>query len=68
LWRQLVLRLCLFHALLLERRHYRGLSWRLPYDFSGADFGAAVKQASGARLRVADGYLYTYIYNTIMTS
>jgi dynein heavy chain len=44
LWRQLVLRLCLFHALLLERRHYRGLGWRLPYDFSAADFGAAIKQ------------------------
>lgn len=34
----------MFHAMLLERRHYRALGWRLPYDFSVADFTAAVKQ------------------------
>ena len=43
-WKRLVLRLCLFHALLLERRQYQGLGWRQPYEFSAADFLAAIKQ------------------------
>ncbi|KAL6756408.1 dynein heavy chain and region D6 of dynein motor-domain-containing protein [Haematococcus lacustris] len=43
-WRQLVLRLCLFHALLLERQHYGTLGWRRSYEFSAADFLSTVKQ------------------------
>ena len=43
-WKRLILRLCLFHALLLERRQYKGLGWRQPYEFSAADFLSAVKQ------------------------
>ncbi len=53
LWRQLILRICLFHAMLLERRHYHALGWRLPYDFSAADFSAAVKQVLQVRRRTA---------------
>ncbi|KAF5843487.1 dynein heavy chain and region D6 of dynein motor-domain-containing protein, partial [Dunaliella salina] len=43
-WKMLVLRLCLFHAILLERRHYKALSFRRPYDFSAADFLSTIKQ------------------------
>jgi hypothetical protein len=43
-WKRLILRLCIFHALLLERRQYKGLGWRQQYEFSAADFLAAVKQ------------------------
>lgn len=40
----MTVRLCLFHALLLERRQYKGLGWRQPYEFSAADFLSAIKQ------------------------
>lgn len=39
-----MLRLSLFHALLLERHHYGGLGWRRSYDFSAADFLSSIKQ------------------------
>ncbi|MEW5313637.1 MAG: hypothetical protein WDW38_005189 [Sanguina aurantia] len=43
-WKQLVLRLCLFHSMLLERRRYKGLAWRRSYDFSAADLLSGVQQ------------------------
>lgn len=43
-WKQLMLRLCLFHSMLLERRRYEGLAWRRPYDFSAADLLSGVQQ------------------------
>lgn len=43
-WKMLVLRLSLFHAILLERRHYKALGFRRPYDFSAADFLSTIKQ------------------------
>ena len=53
-WRRLILRLCFFHAVLLERRHYSSLGWRQPYDFSAADFLAAVKQAVQLQREIHD--------------
>lgn len=43
-WKRLLLRLCLFHATLLDRGLYTSLGWRRAYDFSAADFLSAVKQ------------------------
>lgn len=48
------MRLCFFHAVLLERRHYASLGWRQPYDFSAADFLAAVKQAVHLQREILD--------------
>jgi dynein heavy chain len=48
------LRICFFHAVLLERRHYASLGWRQPYDFSAADFLAAVKQAAQLQREIQD--------------
>ena len=44
-WKQLMLRLCLFHATLTERLQYRSLGWRRPYDFTAADMLSAISQA-----------------------
>lgn len=43
-WKQLVLRLCLFHAMLTERLQYRSLGWRRPYEFTAADMLSAINQ------------------------
>ncbi|EFJ51362.1 dynein heavy chain [Volvox carteri f. nagariensis] len=43
-WKQLVLRLCLFHAMLTERLQYRSLGWRRPYEFTAADVLSAINQ------------------------
>ncbi|GLC47373.1 hypothetical protein PLESTM_002066000, partial [Pleodorina starrii] len=43
-WKQLVLRLCLFHAMLTERLQYRSLGWRRPYEFTAADMLSAMHQ------------------------
>jgi hypothetical protein len=48
-WKALILRLCMFHALLLERHHYGGLGWRRSYDFSAADFLSTIKQVVQVR-------------------
>lgn len=43
-YKQLLLRLCLFHAVLTERQQYRALGWRRPYDFTAADMLSCVQQ------------------------
>ena len=55
IWKKLVLRLCLFHAMLLERQQYKSLGWRRPYEFSAADFLSTIKQVRGGRVGVGGG-------------
>ena len=43
-WKRLLLRLCLFHALLMERQQYRALGWRRPYEFTAADVLSSINQ------------------------
>eukprot|EP00798_Chlamydomonas_sp_ICE-L_P018914 gene18912-25473_t len=43
-WKQLIIRVCIFHAVLIERMNYRGLAWRQHYEFTASDCLAAVKE------------------------
>jgi len=41
-WKQLVYSVCLFHAVLQERRKFRSLGWNILYDFITADLEVAL--------------------------
>ena len=39
-WKNLVFGLCLFNAVLHERKKYSQLGWNVPYEFNDSDFEA----------------------------
>jgi dynein heavy chain len=54
-WKQLILRLCLFHAAVAERLQYREQGWRRSYEFTAADMLSAVQQVMSLQPSVAAG-------------
>ena len=41
-WRRVIMALCHFHAVLLERQSYTDLCWNLPINFTGDDLASSI--------------------------
>ncbi len=51
-WRRLVFGLCLFHAVLQDRRKFGPLGWNIRYDFTDGDLSVSL-----AQMQVRSGFV-----------
>ena len=42
-WKKLIFGLCMFHAVIIERKRYGPLGWNIPYEFNDNDRECALK-------------------------
>ncbi|KAM9212758.1 dynein axonemal heavy chain 14 [Dugong dugon] len=42
-WKKIVFNLCVFHAVIHERKSYGMLGWNIPYEFSSSDLEVSIK-------------------------